>query len=208
MRICFFSVDDAAARPWVLPFGDGEAMRLASIKHQGHRRESLSALLALRELTGDSVPPIVRGEDGKPRFDAPSAPHFSLCHASDWAVALLGDERSGRVGVDLEPLRRYPSARRVAERFFTPEELAAFEEAGGSEDAFFALWTKKEALGKLTGKGVLAEGTVPFSSRTFRLSSPHGVLILTVAAEHEAEPLLWQSPSEQFRVFQIEEIEA
>ena len=208
MRICFFHVDDATVAPLSLPFGEAEVARLAAIKHPRHQRESLSALLALRELMGNESFPILRDENGKPRFDAPTAPHFSLCHASDWAVALLGDARSGRVGIDMEPLRSYPSAKRVANRFFTREELVAFKTAGQSEDAFFRLWTKKEADAKLTGKGLLANKDVSFPSRTFRLSSPEGDLILTVSCEYEADTLLWQSPSKNFQVFQIEEIEA
>lgn len=208
MRICFFHVDDATVALSSLPFGDIEIARLAAIKHPRHQKESFAALLALRELTGNESFLILRDENGKPRFDAPSAPHFSLCHASDWAVALLGDDRCGRVGLDMEPLRSYPSAKRVAKRFFSQEELTAFENAGQSEDAFFRLWTKKEAKAKLTGKGLLANKDIFFPSRTFRLSSPEGDLILTLSCEYEADTLLWQSPSKQFQAFQIEEIKA
>ena len=39
-------------------------------------------------------------------------------------------------------------------RFFTPEELGLFAQWGATEDAFFTLWARKEALGKLSGRGL------------------------------------------------------
>lgn len=207
MRICLYPISDIAEDFSLLPFGDGERVRLATIRNIKRQRESLSALLALRELTGDSVPRIERTPEGKPYFADPSFPHFSLCHGGTWAAAVLGDGESGRVGIDLEPLRPYPSASRIAERFFTPKELLAFSEAGKTEEAFFRIWTKKEACAKLTGSGLLGDTDRSVYSRSFLLRAPSCTLALSVCAEGKFSELSWHSPSDQFQKFYVEEIE-
>lgn len=207
MRICLFSILDALCHTPSLPFGELEQNRLAAIRHPDRQKESLCALLALRELVGDFPLTIMRAPEGKPYFDDPSAPPFSLCHTKAWAAAVLGDDHSGKVGIDLEPLRPYPHAKSVAHRFFTPEEYAEFSAMDENELAFFCIWTKKEALAKMSGTGLLAkEQSKPSFSTSFQLTSESESLILTVSAENAIPSISWHSPSKEFYHFDIKEL--
>ena len=207
MRICLVSLSDIPDDLPSLSFGESENKRLAAIRNPHRRKESLCALLALRELLGNPLPRIQRDPNGKPFFADSSLPPFSLCHGGEWAAAMLGDEASGAVGIDLEVIRPYPYAHRIAKRFFSSREYAEFLEADGSEQSFFHLWTQKEALSKLHGNGILSEEqAVADFCASYRLSLPNKTLMLSVCSEHCGKALSWQSPSECFTQIQIEEI--
>ena len=90
-----------------------------------------------RELGLETVPPIARGARGKPWFpDLPDL-HFNLSHSHGAAVCAL---HHLPVGVDVEKVRS------------APKRLAA----GLGDEAFFRLWTAREAAVKRAGLGVEA----------------------------------------------------
>ena len=90
-----------------------------------------------RELGLETVPPIARGARGKPWFpDLPDL-HFTLSHSHGAAVCALPHLP---VGVDVEKVRS------------APKRLAA----GLGDEAFFRLWTAREAAVKRAGLGVEA----------------------------------------------------
>lgn len=90
-----------------------------------------------RELGLETVPPIARGARGKPWFpDLPDL-HFNLSHSHGAAVCAL---HHLPVGVDVEKVRS------------APKRLAA----GLEDEAFFRLWTAREAAVKRAGLGVEA----------------------------------------------------
>jgi len=97
------------------------------------------------------------GTYGKPELqgDAEEPPiHFNLSHSED--VALYGITRACPVGVDVECARTFPDYERVGRRFFSRAECMSLE-AIRKEDRgkrFFELWTRKEALLKVTGEGL------------------------------------------------------
>jgi 4'-phosphopantetheinyl transferase len=96
------------------------------------------------------------GEFGKPELDGPhsGALHFNLSHSG--GAALLAVARRGPLGVDLEKVRPVWNPQQIASRFFTENEgrqLDAVTEADRPE-AFFRLWTRKEAWLKATGDGI------------------------------------------------------
>jgi len=100
-----------------------------------------------------------RGAHGKPVLagaDAGAGLHFNLSHSGNqvlYAVALR------EVGVDLERLDLTVSYALLAERICTPREWAAFRTVPAEllREAFFACWTRKEAIAKALGGG-LASG--------------------------------------------------
>ena len=77
--------------------------------------------------------------------------HYNISHSGDWVVMALSDKA---VGIDVERVRS--PQYRIAERFFSPTELAALNRLEGDEKAryFFDLWTLKESYLKLLGKGL------------------------------------------------------
>lgn len=121
------------------------------------KRDRLAAfrlLLLLLERQGYATDiRIVRDDWGRPRFDDPSLPDFNLSHSGGFVAVALGE---GQVGIDLQDVNTDFDPIPLADRFFSPEEAASIRQATKAErlDLFFALWTRKEALGKAFGRGL------------------------------------------------------
>jgi 4'-phosphopantetheinyl transferase len=97
------------------------------------------------------------GRNGKPRIERGATHrdlHFNLSHSGD--VCLLAARRGWAVGIDIEQVRDMPDALAIARRFFTraEAELLARLDGGARRDAFFALWTHKEAAVKALGENL------------------------------------------------------
>jgi 4'-phosphopantetheinyl transferase len=81
---------------------------------------------------------------------------FSVSHSSDYCLLAL--RRDHPIGIDVEKVRDLPQAMGIAQSYFTPREsraLAALQETA-RRDAFFVLWTHKEATIKRLGIGLAA----------------------------------------------------
>jgi 4'-phosphopantetheinyl transferase len=130
-------------------FSDRQRERF--IVQRGRLREILSGY-------GDVLPKAIRfrkGTDGKPAiaWDNPMI-RFNLSHSKGYALLAIAYGRE--VGVDVEVVRPKPKAAALVERFFSPNEKAAFRKLKPHEEdaAFFAGWTRKEAYVKAVGKGL------------------------------------------------------
>ncbi len=117
-----------------------EAMRY---KHKQGRKECALSYWLLSQMLGYQ-PDFVKGEHGKPMGD------FNLSHCKQAVACVVSDE--GEVGIDAECLGRYKPA--LAEYCMNDEELKQIAEASDPDAEFTLLWTKKEALLKLTGEGI------------------------------------------------------
>ena len=107
---------------------------------EGGERELARRLLALslkRKYGLRELPEIARESGGKPFFSDFPDVCFNLSHSHGAAVCALHDKP---VGIDVEKLR--PAPKRLA--------------AGMEDEAFFRLWTAKEATIKRQGKGIAA----------------------------------------------------
>ena len=90
------------------------------------------------------------GTHGKPRLArAASEWGFNLSHAGDYVVAALA--KGAAIGVDLESMARKTDMEALGERVFSESERELVRVGG--RDAFFALWSQKEALLKAMGCG-------------------------------------------------------
>jgi 4'-phosphopantetheinyl transferase len=94
---------------------------------------------------------------GKPALDPDIANadlRFNLAHSHGLAVYAFG--RGRELGVDVEQIRPEMAKERIAERFFSPVEVAALQALplAVREEAFFLCWTRKEAYLKATGRGL------------------------------------------------------
>ena len=96
----------------------------------------------LRRLGLEALPEVRFEPGGKPCF-ADSPLHFSLSHSGKLAAVLISEEPCG---VDVEQLRPEVAVR-LHERCLSDAERAR------SCD-FFELWTKKECIAKLDGRGL------------------------------------------------------
>ena len=104
-------------------------------------------------LPADALP-LVADAYGKPRLAAPNAPGFNLSHSGE--VVLLAIARGADPGIDVEALRPRPRALQLAQRYFTAAEAAALARRSEADrqQAFYQLWTAKEAVLKALGRGL------------------------------------------------------
>ena len=137
-----------------------EQVEYSLIRPDERRREfRLSRLFLRRILAGylhqeESSLRFIRNPRGKPTL-AGSNLQFNLAHTAGRMVCSVGWTP---VGIDVEkadPQAR-PGWRRLAERFFTPEEKEyLFTQPSGSQPLFFfRIFTMKEAYGKALGIGL------------------------------------------------------
>lgn len=79
---------------------------------------------------------------------------FNLSHSH--RVALYAVARGREVGIDVERIRTAVDVEQIAERFFSPREVAALRVLPPEvrTEAFFTCWTRKEAYVKARGKGL------------------------------------------------------
>lgn len=94
---------------------------------------------------------------GKPALDLGSGPadlRFNLSHSHGLALFAFAFRRE--VGVDLELVRPGVTRDRLAERFFSPQEVTALRSLPESAqtEAFYHCWTRKEAYIKARGEGL------------------------------------------------------
>jgi 4'-phosphopantetheinyl transferase len=137
-----------------------EAARAARLILPLLRMRFTAARAGLRRLLGGylNLPPaelsFIYSPAGKPALARPLGLTFNLSHSGDLALAAFA--ASGRLGVDLEEHRPELDRAGLARRFFSPAEADALESLPLSQQvqAFYAVWTRKEAFLKATGAGL------------------------------------------------------
>jgi 4'-phosphopantetheinyl transferase len=152
-----------------------ERSRADRYRFPDDRRRSIVARAAARRLLsrylGSDPPSLVFDEEefGKP-FLRGREIEFNASHSGDLVALAFAKETA--VGVDVERRRELTDALALAQRYFSAEELSVVERAADPGDAFFAIWTAKEAIVKASGKGIgtgdLHGFTVPFRDPRLR----------------------------------------
>ncbi|HSA01653.1 MAG TPA: 4'-phosphopantetheinyl transferase superfamily protein [Candidatus Paceibacterota bacterium] len=133
-------------------------------RHRAGASEWFKTCWLPRQLGSDRVE-FQTGNNGKPLLTGSAAEWgFNLSHAGEYAVAVLA--RGVSIGVDLESMSRPADVERLGERVFSGSEQALVR-AGGRE-AFFTLWSQKEALLKALGCG-WADGGIVRRTRLERI---------------------------------------
>jgi len=94
------------------------------------------------------------GDHGRPRLTHPAGPDFSVSHSG--RLVVLAYTFTGRVGVDVEEADRPVDAGLMGRLVLSPQEEQALAEAPEPErpGRFRRIWTRKEAVLKLTGHGL------------------------------------------------------
>lgn len=127
------------------------------------RREFTITRTALRSILSQALdePPsrinIVHQPQGKPCLDDNEYGRdvrFSVSHSHDLALVAITRQRD--IGIDVEKIRDDMEHETLARRFFSESEYAALQYYNGPERlrAFFAVWTRKEAVVKAQGGGI------------------------------------------------------
>ncbi len=138
---------------------DDERVRAARFYFPKDRRRFIVAHAALRLIlqgylhrkTGDIH--FLCNRHGKPFL--PGEPfEFNLSHSHE--MGLVGVAFQKAVGVDIERIQWDFDCERIAERFFSPEEIAALHATHPDRRvlSFFHGWARKEAFIKAKGQGL------------------------------------------------------
>jgi 4'-phosphopantetheinyl transferase len=139
-----------------------EPDRAHRFKVEPPRQRFVVARAALRAVLASylGAPPdslvFAYGAHGKP-FLAPQPDpplHFNVSHSGDTVVIAVS--RTERLGIDIEEQRPVDAATSIAARFFAPAEAAWLRKLPQERlaEAFFHLWTAKEAYVKALGSGM------------------------------------------------------
>jgi 4'-phosphopantetheinyl transferase len=94
---------------------------------------------------------LLRGEFGKPFLEGHPV-HFNLSDTKDAVLIALARQP---IGADIETMDRRTDHERVAEHYFTPREVKSIAEAVDGKRRFLELWTRKEAVLKASGVGIM-----------------------------------------------------
>jgi len=93
---------------------------------------------------------------GRPRIEMRdtnrSCAEVSISHSGTSACATLS--LSGTPGVDIETMRSWSNDQKSLASYFHQAEQAYFLHCGETPEAFFHLWTRKEAVSKAVGLGL------------------------------------------------------
>lgn len=148
---------DAEEEARVTAMMDGvRRRRVADIAGEDDRKRTVAGeLLARRMLAsklgcGEADVPLAWDELGKPTVTAEGT-YVSVSHSGAWAVCVTADVP---IGVDAEVIRS--AQEKFMRRVCSKAEMACIRPGDdGDCRRFWEIWTAKEALFKLTGKGPL-----------------------------------------------------
>ena len=148
---------------------EDESYRAGRFLSAEHGNRFRAARGTMRQLLGrylDAAPETLEfayGPCGKPSLAghfAQSGLYFNISHSH--RLALCAVTRDREVGIDLEWLRSGVDVESLAQRFFSPLEVASLRRLTRCQrvEGFYRCWTRKEAYLKARGQGI----TVPLDS--------------------------------------------
>jgi len=132
-----------------------EGRRRGGRMHRGHATGAAVRAVLARYL--DCPPasvPLVRGPHGKPQLEAFGSLRFSVSHSG--VILAVAVTAGTEIGVDVELIRPVQRDMRLARRWFSEADTASLARVSGAlrEQRFMELWTRREAIAKLSGEGL------------------------------------------------------
>lgn len=155
MRVFVFDALDAIDVPLFLPLiSERRRERVLRLRTENGRKQSVAAELLLRKVLSsvyrvDVFPEIWLNEHGKPFFKDRPDIFFNLSHCCEGVACGVSDTE---IGVDIQDYRPVSSA--VIRRVLCTQEQEYLRRNTDEEVAFAALWSRKEAYLKMTGRGI------------------------------------------------------
>lgn len=118
---------------------------------------------------GLKEPVILLGEHGKPYVEAEGV-HFSISHSHGLVCCAVADEP---IGIDVEVIceRSADTVSGIAKRFFTSDERDFLEGHAFSSEAFYYVWTRKEAMSKCLGTPLMSVASRSSLDPSLRIES-------------------------------------
>lgn len=138
---------------------EDEQARASRFYFERDRNRFIVAHANLRFILGrylDTAPARLRfayGEQGKPYLENETGLHFNLSHAGDLMLLAVSCQP---IGIDVEQPRDKLEPLDIAASMFAPAEYQALASLPKSQqnEAFFRIWTRKEAFIKALGEGL------------------------------------------------------
>jgi 4'-phosphopantetheinyl transferase len=169
-----------------------ESQRAARFRFAEDRHRFIVSHIALRDVLSRYLhirPEVINftvGEYGKPAVVSKLKLDFNLSHSGDFA--LIGIARERKAGVDVERFREELEIEKIANRFFSENEIAELISLPSDQQlmGFFNCWTRKEAYIKAHGLGL----SLPLDSFDVSLS-PNGPAILRATRPDPQEVSRW-----------------
>ncbi len=119
----------------------------------GRLQSALAYILLIKALREEGVfrdmPEFYYGEHNKPYLKNYPDWHFNFSHCKNAVCCVLSREE---VGIDIEEVGIYKES--LAEYICNGEELMKLHNNDNQADAFYKLWTQKEAVFKMLGSGI------------------------------------------------------
>lgn len=174
---------------------EGERARVARFRFEPDRERYILGHGLLRELLGHylAIAPgavvMPRGRFGKPYVEGHPL-HFNLSDTKD--AVLIAFSREQEIGADVETMTRTVDHEAVSEHYFTPEEIGDIARTADGKRRFLELWTRKEAVLKASGVGIMDD------LRVLRVDAEHN----TSAIAHE-EFLRMAAPEYHLRTWHL-----
>lgn len=142
---------------------DAEKARSEQFKFFKHRKNFIAshgflhAVLAYYLDTPAEDIEFTHKDNGKPYLldeQNPQQLQFNMSHSGN--MAILAICRNQSIGIDIEHMERKADWQGISKRFFTANEQQALYKLPEEQqkDAFYQVWTRKEAHMKVTGEGL------------------------------------------------------
>ncbi len=118
---------------------------------------------------------------GKPALSN-SAMHFNVSHSHEMGMLIF--DQKYEVGVDIEWMRKDFGGIKIAERFFSADEINELKllPEEQQQQGFFNCWSRKEAYIKALGKGL----SIPLAKFSVNLSPEKEAALLSTSHEPQA----------------------
>jgi 4'-phosphopantetheinyl transferase len=156
VRLALRRRDEACAPDALSWLTTGERARHDSFGGSARRADFTAGRWLLREVLAEihgGAPEHQTAEiDAEGRTSVPRG-HANLSHTGDWLIAAWAESP---IGVDIESLRARRDVLAIAERVASPAECAHLASLTGATqlEAFYRLWTLREAWLKRRGRGL------------------------------------------------------
>lgn len=156
---------------------ENEWARLADIKHPQKRLEWLSSRLCMKEIlkiANDMRVESLNGENGKP-YLTNNSHRISYTHSTHYSAAIAS--LFGEVGIDIEFMAH--KRNRNTRFLFMGEPELAFYHSHEKMEIFLLIWSVKETVYKLFGRGIAFKHNIQIDFSNF-LPGQNGILPVDV----------------------------
>lgn len=159
---------------------DERKKRIDKATAEDEKKRLIGSEILIRHVFPESE--VWRTESGKPVCNIDGV-FFSLSHSNELCAIAISD---APCGIDVEVIR--PLKESVLNRFYSAEEKAYVLASANKDEAFFKIWTRKEALLKAADLDIpklrnlfVKDATVAYNTDTFCLDTfcDNGYIIST-----------------------------